>query len=177
MIDGTGREFDDELTHFLEWYLDAGNKIYVPLEDSIHFVEGVTGITIYRHEQFQVQLFSCTPSTEIPPHKHPNVDSYEVSLRGMEFDLHGETVLPMWWAMKPQPNSNLANEWYNRLRVLPDSLHAARSHETGGAFMSVQHWLNDVKPTSVGNDWGEGDNTMGKEHSSQVVTSIEQEAA
>ena len=32
MIDGTGREFEDELTNFLEWYLESGNKFFVPLE-------------------------------------------------------------------------------------------------------------------------------------------------
>jgi len=170
MIDGTGREFNDDLTHFLEWYLEAGTKLCVPLDDSIHFIEGVHGITIYRHEPYQVQLFSCKPNTIIPPHKHPNIDSYEVSLRGMEFDLHGETVLPLWWAMKGHESTNLPNEWYNVIRVLPDSEHSAKAHETGGCFMSVQHWLNGIKPSSVANDWAEGYEAMGEHHASQITT-------
>ena len=46
MKDGTGREFNDKLTHFLTWYLDTGLRIFVPHFDFVHFVEGVTGLTI-----------------------------------------------------------------------------------------------------------------------------------
>ena len=53
MKDGTGREFDDELTNFLKWYLDAGQRIFTPLDNSIHFVEGLTSLCIYRYEPFQ----------------------------------------------------------------------------------------------------------------------------
>ena len=88
MKDGTGREFDDELSHFLDWYRENPQRIYVPLENSVHFVEGVTGLTIYRHGEYQVQLFTTTPNTVIPSHVHPNVDSYEVALSGMEFYLN-----------------------------------------------------------------------------------------
>ena len=38
MKDGIGREFDDELTDFLKWYLDTPMRIYTPLDNSIHFV-------------------------------------------------------------------------------------------------------------------------------------------
>ena len=79
MKDGTGREFNDELTDFLEWYLDEGVSPYVPLNRSLHFVEGLTSLCIYRHGQFQVELVTVTPNTYIPPHTHPNVDSYEVA--------------------------------------------------------------------------------------------------
>ena len=47
MKDGTGREFDDDLTTFLEWYLDAGQRIFTPLNKSIHFVDGLTSLCIY----------------------------------------------------------------------------------------------------------------------------------
>jgi hypothetical protein len=37
--------------------------------------------------------------------------------------------------------------------------------------MSVQQWINDVKPTSVGNDWDGV--TMGDSHTDQVTTTVE----
>ena len=94
MKDGTGREFDDDLTHFLQWYLNAGLRLFVPHDNFIHFVEGVTGVTIYRSEPYQVQLFTATPNTVIPSHTHPNVDSYEVSLSGMESVSYTHLTLP-----------------------------------------------------------------------------------
>ena len=171
MKDGTDREFNDDLTTFLEWYLESGLRIYVPHENFIHFVEGVTGLTIYRSGQYQVQLFTATPNTVIPSHTHPNVDSYEVALSGMEFYLNDKVVLPRWYANQKAPDSNLSISHYKVVRVLPDCPHSAAAGENGGSFMSVQQWLNDVEPTSVGNDWI-GD-TMGDNHTTQVTTTEE----
>ena len=168
MKDGTGKEFDDELTRFLEWYLNAGLRIFVPLENFVHFVEGVTGLTIYRSGEYQVQLFTATPNTVIPSHLHPNVDSYEVALSGMEFFLNDKVVLPRWYANMQASNSNLSTSHYEVVRVLPDSPHSAIAGDKGGSFMSVQHWINGVSPTSVGNDWD--GNTMGDRHTNQVLT-------
>ena len=175
MKDGTDREFNDDLTTFLEWYLESGLRIYVPHENFIHFVEGVTGLTIYRSGQYQVQLFTAIPNTVIPSHTHPNVDSYEVALTGMEFTLEGKIVLPMWASETKCEDSNLSRAHYSTVRVLPESLHGGRSGSKGGAFMSVQHWLNGVKPTSVGNDWS-GGATMGNDHTTQVTTTEEANA-
>ena len=168
MKDGTGREFDDDLTHFLQWYLDAGLRLYVPHDNFIHFVEGVTGVTIYRSEPYQVQLFTATPNTIIPSHTHPNVDSYEVALSGMEFYLDDKVVLPRWYANIKGNGTNLPDSHYKVVRVLPESPHSAIAGDKGGAFMSVQRWLNGVEPTSVGNDWD--GTTMGAHHSDQVLT-------
>ena len=118
MKDGTGREFNDKLTHFLTWYLDAGLRIFVPHFDFVHFVEGVTGLTIYRDGQYQVQLFTATPNTVIPSHTHPNVDSYEVALSGMEFFLDDKVVLPRWYANLPSNHCNLSTSHYEFVRVL-----------------------------------------------------------
>ena len=116
MRDGTGREFDDDLTTFLEWWIDAGERINTPLERSIHFVENLTSTCIYRHEPFQVEFVTVRPGTYIPPHTHPNVDSYEVALRGIEFYSDGKTVLPMWFANQKAPACNLSIAHYNVVR-------------------------------------------------------------
>ena len=170
MIDGTGREFNDHLTTFLEWFLKAedfkGFPLYIPVKDSIHFsgtagpdphsASGVVGLTIFRQKDFQVQLFTCTPNGIIPPHTHPNVDSYEVALRGMEFYLEDKTILHDWESVfedfRPGQQGQCMAKYYT-VRVLPDAVHGAKAHKDGGCFMSVQHWLNGVPPSSVGNDW------------------------
>tara|TARA_R100000995_G_C3407276_1_gene87716 strand:- start:53 stop:583 length:531 start_codon:yes stop_codon:yes gene_type:complete len=175
MKDGLEREFDDELTDFLEWYIDAEMRIYVPHENFVHFVEGVTGLTIYRSGQFQVQLFTVTPNTVIPSHTHPNVDSYEVSLSGMEFTLNDKIVLPRSYTNLKAPNSNLSMSHYKTIRVLPDCPHGGIAGKNGGSFMSVQQWINDVEPTSVGNDWDGV--TMGDHHTKQVTTTVENNIA
>ena len=102
----------------------------------------------------------------IPSHTHPNVDSYEVALSGMEFFLDDKVVLPRWYANLPSNHCNLSTSHYEFVRVLPESPHSAIAGDKGGSFMSVQHWLNGVKPTSVGNDWD--GITMGERHTEQI---------
>ena len=172
MKDGTGREFDDDLTTFLEWYLDAGQRIFTPLNKSIHFVDGLTSLCIYRHEPFQVEFVTVKPGTYIPPHTHPNVDSYEVALRGIEFYSDGKTVLPMWFANQKAPDCNLSIAHYNVVRVLPESEHSAKAGREGGCFLSVQQWLNGVEPSAVGMDW-KGGSSMGEGHDSQITSKEE----
>ena len=172
MKDGTGREFDDDLTDFLQWYLDAGQRIFTPLNKSIHFVDGLTSLCIYRHEPFQVELVTVKPGTYIPPHTHPNVDSYEVALRGIEFYSGGKTTLPMWFANQPSPTSNLSMAHYMVVRILPETEHAAKAGTEGGCFLSVQQWLNGVAPTAVGMDW-KGGSCMGDTHDDQITSTEE----
>ena len=172
MKDGTGREFNDDLSEFLEWYLDAGQRIFTPLKQSIHFVDGLTSLCIYRHEPYQVALVTVKPGTYIPPHTHPNVVSFEVALRGIEFYSNGKTTLPMWFADKPSPTSNLSMAHYMVVRILPETEHAAKAGPEGGCFLSVQKWLNGVAPTAVGMDW-KGGSCMGDTHDSQITSTEE----
>ena len=174
MKDGTGRVFDDELTDFLEWYMEQGVSPFVPFKKSLHFVEGLTSLCIYRQNQFQVELVTVTPDTYIPPHTHPNVDSYEVSLRGMEFYLEGKTILPMWFANQLDKKSGLSAAHHKKVRVLPSSEHSAKAGPEGGCFLSVQHWLNGVEPSAVGMDW-KGGSCMGDTHDQQITSTEENE--
>ena len=172
MKDCIGREFDDELTDFLKWFLDANLKIYTPLDNSIHFVENLTSTCIYRYEQFQVEFVTVKPNTYIPPHTHPNVDSYEIALKGMEFYSNGGTTLPMWYSDTPAPNSNLSLAHYLFVRVPPNDEHSAKAGPNGGCFLSVQHWLNGIEPSAVGMDW-KGGSSMGDSHDTQITSTTE----
>ena len=55
---------------------------------------------------------------------------------------------------------------YQTIRVKPNDPHGGTASKYGGAFISIQHWLNDVDPTHVSSNW-EG-NSMGKQHSEQA---------
>ncbi len=165
ITDALGRTFCDELSGFLKWYMKKGPALSpVPLHDSQHFVEGVSTIVLYRNGQFQVQMVVASPDTHIPAHKHPNVDSYEVFLRGMEFEHDGKIVLTKGRCERKNIITDMSRYHGTILRVLPMDSHGGISGATGGAFLSVQHWLNGIKPSSVGNDW-EGQ-TMGPVHDS-----------
>jgi len=128
----------DALAIFKDWWL-ANRVMNVPV-DAIHFYDKVSGLVIYRHEEFQVELFITQPMTKGLSHIHPNVDSFEVYLSGdISFDCQGEIF-----------NTNKLGD---SLRIRPDCWHGGDFNENGGAFLSIQKWLNGVKPTSIVTDW------------------------
>ena len=57
---------------------------------------------------------------------------------------------------------------YQTIRVRPNDPHGGTASDKGGAFISIQHWLNNVEPTHVSSNWG--GNYMGKEHLKQANT-------
>jgi hypothetical protein len=128
-----------ELTAFLHFWL-LMKPLMPPMEDSLDFSGNLSGIVIYRSGQYQVQLFIIAPDAVIKPHCHPNVDSYEVTVCGeVAFEVNGfrHEDRALW----------------DHVRVLPTDEHTAYVGKGGGAFISVQKWLNGIKPTSVGWDW------------------------
>ena len=97
---------------------------------------------LYRKGCFQVQLFTVAPNIEIPDHIHPNMDSYEVHVGGdIAFRVNGEFN---------NPKNNLMP---GVTRIRPTDFHGGSFGKRGGLFLSVQHWLNGVEPSSAGEDW------------------------
>jgi len=156
----------DPLDRFTEYYLRSGvsKRIFTPSKNPLLFIEGVSGVVLYRKKSFQVEMFICQPNTVIPEHTHPDVDSYELFLYGMQFTHSGETVISEEQAK--QDTNGIPSWAYKTLRVRPNDTHGGKASKFGGAFISIQHWLNGVDPTHVSSNWsGE---TMGYQHSKQT---------
>jgi hypothetical protein len=158
----------DKLSHFAHWYLNSGevDKVYTPMKNGLVFIEGVSGIVLYRVKSFQVELFICQPNCVIPQHTHPDVDSYECFLYGMKFTHSGKTIIDHEEAFKEE--DGFPTNLYQTIRVRPNDPHGGTASDKGGAFISIQHWLNDVEPTHVSSNWD--GNYMGKEHLKQANT-------
>ena len=151
--DAAGREFRDPLSQFFRWYFKNGSVIpYPPAFGGLSYTEDIRGIVLYRSPNFQVELFLTPPNFKIPYHHHPDVDSYEVGLCGIEFYHTGKTIVTMEQALTARPDNTSISQ-RNLIRVKPLEKHAALSGPQGGAFLSVQHWLHGVKPTCVADNW------------------------
>jgi len=133
-------EFDD-LEAFMVWWLGK-RVINTPTENETNFNGVLSGLVLYRSGQYQVQLFIVQPNSLIESHIHPNVDSFEVFVGGdVEFIcddvVHKQTILG------------------GVVRVRETSWHGGVFGPKGGSFLSIQKWLNNVPPSSVGNDWAD----------------------
>lgn len=104
-------------------------------------------VILHRVGQFQTELFIVPPDIEqVEMHTHPNVDSFEMELTG-HFDLKvkGERF---------HATNDNNYELKDRITVnIPhDHVHGG-DIKNGASFLSFQHWLNGVKPTSVATDY------------------------
>lgn len=141
------------LREFLHEYLntsavaDAKALSLDKFEQNIYGHEGFHSHVQYREGQFQVQVFIFAPHMIAPEHTHPNVHSYEVGLSGDLWFSHGGK-----WIHPKHP----AFHFYKKNRCIQVDnvhLHGASVGPKGGIFLSVQQWLNGVKPSCVGQDY------------------------
>lgn len=118
---------------------------------------------LYRAKPWQVQLFQVIPNSTIPPHRHPNVDSFEIYLGGdIQFHADGQTLT----FQQDEPDFTGKHPHFGKqIRVKPHTWHGGSFGPQGGVFLSVQHWGNQTDPTTVGDDW-EPDGQHDKEHRS-----------
>jgi hypothetical protein len=153
----------DDLKEFKNWFL-KNNTIQVPYDNPLMFIDGIAGITLYKKKPYQVQLFICEPNTQITEHSHPNIDSYEMFLYGMEFSHKGKIIIDKKMSMLRKKNiPRLANV---TLRIKPNDIHGALSSNKGGSFISIQKWINDLNPTHVSKDWH--GKPLGNKHEKQL---------
>ena len=136
----------DDLTEFMNWWMNV-RPINTPSQNALSHVAETHGVVLYRQGEYQVELFNVKPNSEIPAHIHPNVDSYEVFVGG-DINFMCDEV----WYKQEQIGAYI--------RVKPNSWHGGLFGERGGCFLSIQKWLNGVKPKFVGDDWSGKDDSQ-----------------
>lgn len=140
----------DRLEAFRDWWL-AARTLAVPFERPVMVDGNIWGAVLYRAAPWQVQLFILKPESVVPEHRHPNVDSFEIYLSGdIEFSLEGQVLTPA----AAEADFSGGHPYFGQcVRVAPNAWHGAKCGTRGGVFLSLQHWLNLVPPSNVGDDW------------------------
>lgn len=126
---------NDSVRSFAAWWM-RNKPLTLNVPDGVRWNAGFAGITLYRDGPFQVQLFVVKPNAASPRHAHPNIDSVEYGIAGSDtFD--------------SDRNLRIGG----LICVAPNEMHTAAADDEGGAFFSIQKWLNGVQPSSVELDW------------------------
>ena len=135
------------------------NCLYLPPSSHVNN-NVVSGLTLYRQRDLQVQLFVLPPGSKIPMHTHPNMDSFEVYIGGDVFLFIDGKEAGDHARLGEFDYLEDREEFYDLLflqhfRITPTSPHGGTIGKKGGAFLSIQHWKNKVEPSSPMDDWGE----------------------
>lgn len=158
----------DDLQKFARFYMkNFGVMGAVPLHGAVDRVENVTSVLMYRQGQFQVQMFIVPEGTIIPEHVHPNVDSIEIYVGGNYRLSHsGKFAISEEDLVEKGPLKIGKLRGY-AIRVKPHHIHGGVFGKGGGVFLSIQQWLNGVKPHCVARDYS--GTTMGHDHTTKIV--------
>jgi hypothetical protein len=112
-----------------------------------------TEIVLYRDGEFQVELFTIRAGAVVPPHRHPNVDTYEVFLHVGEGACaraaHKVSNSGVRWLPAIHPEDPKGRSFF----IAHGALHMATNGNEDALVLSVQHWRNGVPPTFITDDW------------------------
>ena len=150
------------LGDFIEWWM--ATKAMLPPSDGAIAVNGeyrewlnkaqrnTSSVVLFRHGQYQVTLLIFHPNSGIPDHSHPDVESFFVYLTGdMCFRKQGQ-VQQHWDSNRVKPDGTSKNFGYTR-HVPPNLSHGALFGPQGGSVLSLERWLDGVRPGHVFQNW------------------------
>ena len=116
---------------FAKWYVDNGNPFLPPHNVEIFRTDDATSFCMFRHGQFQVELYLIYPQPNIPIHEHPGVEVVEVAV------INGTVeIVPV-----------LFNGQSHGLGI------RNKADIRGFPLISIQRWHPKIKPTTVSSQW------------------------
>ena len=146
----------DNVKQFAKWWMQ-NRPIRPPFKDCLFTTDLVQSLTLFREGNFQVELYLMKPDSQSPWHTHEGVDSVFVYLGGnLEFGNEDKVFND---TSEHQKEGDLGTHFLfgRAAEALNGGLHAVRTRDNGGAFLSFEHWKNG-NPDSVVINWqGEHD--------------------
>lgn len=143
---------DSTVEDFTAHFLLRGRFMWrdVPRLDNIRNFGNIISMILYRQPPFQVELLIVPHQhSSFTTHRHPDVDTVEFGLCGDSVFIkngkpgHTDAQMASW----------LAGDYDTPLiRLTPNDWHSGYGN-TPYSFLSIQKWLHDVEPTSVGLNW------------------------
>lgn len=143
----------ETLRQFTNWWWKAGQPYAVPV-DCVCVHPNSHEFVIYRHEQFQVEQITLFPDHDVVAHCHPNVRTYECHVVGggmAELEIDG-----VEWRRLPYEPDPKHHVMYRRLLIEAGQYHRGIADVVNVA-LSFQHWLDNVPPTFITENWKQAD--------------------
>jgi hypothetical protein len=141
----------NNVTDFAKAFLKSRYNWWAcPKINSIINFGNIISLLLFRQQQYQVELFIVPHSnSHFTAHRHPDVDVIEFGLCGSnrlfvkDCLIRDDVQMAQWLAGQIATGlvSIKPTDWHYGDAVTPYS------------FLSLQHWLNGVQPSSVGLNW------------------------
>jgi hypothetical protein len=125
----------DDVSAFCDWYIENGLPLSFPKDAEVFLSDDATSVCLFKHGQFQVELYLIHPKPLVQFHEHPGVDVIKLRL------------------IENSDNTYLA-EASDVLRKGQAHGAGVRFEKEGNGFplIAIQHWKYE-KPTTVAAAW------------------------
>ena len=67
-----------DVVAFAEWYLRSGLPVLLPEKHEVFVSDDATASCLFRHGQFQFEMYLIHPNPVVPYHEHPGVSNIEI---------------------------------------------------------------------------------------------------
>jgi hypothetical protein len=122
----------DNVRAFADWWIAAGMPILFPANPEVFLSDDATAVSLFRHGQFQIELYLIHPTPKVPIHEHPGVEVIKMSLTAAE---------------KGPIMSNVLKEGESH-----GAGQRQAAEQIGYPLIAVQHWLTR-EPTTIASMW------------------------
>lgn len=141
------------IEEFAAWYKANNYPVQPPFEDCVYVTDISYSYVLFRQGRFQAEVYLVKPNANSEEHSHPGV----------------ENIILFWGGDAATVHDGVRTECPNRLsqkadgtgtafgvmgpKITDANTHALQTGDKGAAFLSLEKWPEDVKPTSVVVNW------------------------
>jgi hypothetical protein len=135
------------LSDFVDWFVRSGMPLLPPKRPEVFLSDDATATCLFRHGQYQVEVYLIHPNPLIPVHEHPGVENLELP-QGV-------------WADTVDYNlTQRAGEAHGRG-------FKERGANQGFVLYSAQKWDEGLTPSTIGARWK--GHTAGPKHEALIA--------
>lgn len=135
------------LEDFVQWYLDNRMPIMPPWNAGVTRSDDATATCLFRHGNYQVELYLEFPDMSILPHSHPDMEVMVMTLGGTGLDPRIET----------EDNDSVSRTWgIISEKLMPGEIHGGDTGTRlgyGTVFFAFERWYNQEEVSSAAVQW------------------------
>jgi hypothetical protein len=141
------------LEEFAAWYKENEYPVRPPFEDCVYITDNSYSYVLFRQGQFQAEVYLVKPNSGSPEHSHPRVENIILFWGGDATPSYGGVPVKIGPFSRPAANGTSPAFGVMGPKITDEQTHALHTGPKGAAFLSLEKWPEDIKPTSVVVNW------------------------
>ena len=135
----------DNVADFADWWINNGQPICPPKTPKVYCSDDAASVCLFRHGQFQVELYLIYPNPNLPVHEHPGVEVIEMRLNEYSIIDGRAVVVQQYRSANPLQDGEAHGDGINFKQT--------GGMDTGFPLLAIQRWDEGLTPSTVASRW------------------------